>query len=63
MGRTILVTLTKPVRATGPVTALGLLDEIAIQPIVLIDVHRGRLPTVLSRRGSCAFNLQIRCGI
>lgn len=44
------------------VTVLGLLDEVAVQPIVLPGVHRGRLPTVLSRGGPRAFNLQIRTG-
>ena len=45
-----------------PVTALGLLDEVAIQPIVLRGAHRGRLPTLLSRDGPRAFDLQIRVG-
>jgi hypothetical protein len=45
-----------------PVTALGLLDDVAIQPIVLPGVHRGRLPTLLSRGRPRAFNLQIRVG-
>jgi hypothetical protein len=43
-----------------PVTVLGLLDEVAIQSIVLPGAHRGRLPTLLSRGGPRAFNLQIR---
>ncbi|HEY8636499.1 MAG TPA: hypothetical protein VIL81_04470 [Candidatus Limnocylindrales bacterium] len=43
-----------------PVAALGLLDEITIQPIILRGVHRGRLPTVLSRGGVLAFDLQVR---
>jgi len=30
-----------------PVTALGLLDDVAIQPIVLPGVRRGRRPTLL----------------
>jgi hypothetical protein len=45
-----------------PVTALGLLDDVAIQPIVLPGVRRGRLPTLLSRGGPRAFTLQIRVG-
>ncbi len=45
-----------------PVAVLGLLDEIAIQPIVLRSAHRGRLPTLLSRWGQRAFNLQVQMG-
>ena len=49
-----------------PVAALGLLDEIVVQPIVLPapigTPSGGRLLTVLSRGGSRAFNLQIRGG-
>jgi hypothetical protein len=42
-----------------PVTALRLLDEIAIQQIALRGAHRGRLPTLLSRAGSRAFDLRL----
>lgn len=45
-----------------PVTVLGLLDDVAIQPIVLPGVRRGRLPTLVSGGGRRAFNLQIRVG-
>ena len=42
-----------------PVPALGLLDEVAIQPIVLRGAHQGRLPTLLSRARCPAFNLRV----
>lgn len=37
---------------------LGLLDEIAIHSLDLPGVHRGRLPTLLSRGRPRAFDLQ-----
>ena len=41
-----------------PVTTLRLLDEIAIQQIVLHGAHRGRLPTLLSGPLPPAFSLR-----